>query len=340
VLSAIRSTTWASITTMLVVTLALAGASRESSHAPSAHTGILIFTGPCPDGDNWCRAWLNLSTGESGVLGYHTGEPFYVDDRREAWFTWSGEDRNGRHEANGILQIRRRGDRITTRFVRDVALSVAPDGIRVVMPDDPQSWHTQLSFGRITDEGLVRETGLGLERLEAHVFGWFDHETILVWDDNQDLLRVTPGAAPVRLRHVGMVSEGDASHDLRFFAWIGDLARDTHVALHIASLEDASPERIIPLGVGPDGKCEFAPGDQTIVCMVGDAYGGDVRVLAVDVATGAVTTLSELALTSIAISPNGTHVALCDDEMTIVSIADPTQRIGLGRVGTGVAWLR
>src|SRR4051812_30696502 len=108
---------------------------------------------------------------------------------------------------------------------------------------------------------------------------------------------------------------------MRWFAWATDPREDHQQVLYIASLRNLhAPPRQIALPAGSDSKCEFAPGDRTIACMVGDAYSGDVQTVLVDVQSGKVTQLGEHLGPSIAFSPDGRWLAIWGERVTLVPV--------------------
>jgi hypothetical protein len=323
---------------LLLIVAWLALCHRRSD--PDKPRGLVIFNAPVPDSVHWRWHWLDLASGASGELGYEAlGEVSYVDDRTSLWMQWSGEQRN---LLDGVLHVTHRGRDIDTRFVGGVSvLGVSPDGAHAAMvPHHPIGSDDVLQLARVTSSALVPEASLRVPVANMIVFGWFDATTPLV-GDGMGLWRAAPGKRPVKLLTCEGSWYGGAAHDMRWFAWSYDTAEDEHQVLQIASLSDprARPRRIA-LGDGADAKCEFAPGDRTIGCMVGDAYVGAVRVLMIDVASGKITSLGDDLGTALTFSPDGKYVMLFDDELTIVRVDGKGPRIRLGRKGAPAAWLR
>jgi hypothetical protein len=242
-----------------------------------------------------------------------------------------------------VLRVGRRDDGIVTHYIRDVAVtSIAPDGEHATLvPHYPGNREDMLQLGRLTSAGFEPGPSLGIPFMESIVFGWYDSKTLLVAGRGDKLLRVTPGKPPVEIGELAESYTGTASHDMKWFAWTRDPDEDENQELHIVSLRDVGGrERVIPLGRGFQSKCEFAPGDRTIACMVGDSYVGEVRVYAVDVATNKVTLLSKSAGPTLAFSPDGARVMLFEHEMTLVSVDGTEPRLTLGKQGAPVAWIR
>jgi hypothetical protein len=303
-------------------------------------SGLLVYV-HVADGGKITWRWIDVATRATGELGYAgSAQVSYVDDRHGVWMSYTHE--LGNRLPNGVLYVERQGPGIATRFVADVAVAgVSPDGSRAAMIHHyPGNGDDVLGLARVVPRSFLPGESLHVPFMETNVFGWFDEHTPLM-GHHGDLLRATPGKQPVVLRHCEGSWYGDASHDMRWFAWATDPLEDEQQILYIASLRNLrSPPRQIPLPAGMDSKCEFAPGDRTIACMVGDAYSGDVKTMLVDVQSGKVTQLGDHLGPSVAFSPDGRWLAIWGEHMTLVSADGKGPRIQLVDSAGPVAWLR
>jgi hypothetical protein len=323
---------------LVVLALVAVATWRTCGGSSKKTTGILIFSEPSPDSVHWRDAWLDLASGETGLVTHNFGSTVsYVSKRTELWIGWSGQRR---HDHSGVLHIARAGRGIAERLVPNTTVvSVSPSGkVAVMYGKTPGPWEMHLVLGRVTANGFEQKETFGIERIGTHVYGWFDDRTILASEDER-LLRVTVGMRPVVVGRADDYGEGSASHAMKLFAWSTDIDENQQQELHIVSLTDPSAaERVIPLGRGEGGKCEFAPGDRTIACMIGEPYTGDLRQYVVDVASGTVRNLTAFG-TGLTFSPDGTSLALFGAEITIVPLDGSAPR-KLGRPGAPMAWIR
>jgi hypothetical protein len=310
------------------------------SAQPAAPSGLLVYVQAAGAGKSTWR-WIDVATRATGELGYEGSSRLsYVDDRRGVWMSYANH--LGDRFPNGALHVERQGRGIATRFVADVAVAgVSPGGHRAAMIHHyPGNQEDTLDLARAEPRGFVPGESLHVPFMESTVFGWFDESTPLI-GHHGDLLRATAGQQPVVLRYCDGSSYGDASHDMRWFAWATDPRDDEEQVLHIASLRDLrAPPREIALTAGQDSLCLFAPDDRTIACMVGDAYHGDVKTMLVDVQSGNVTQLGEHLPPTIAFSPDGRWLAIWDEHTTLVPVDGNWPPISLVDGGYPVAWLR
>jgi hypothetical protein len=328
---------------VLALTLiAVAWSWCRSSHSTeaAAPSGVLVYVHPKERGKSSCR-WIDVATRATGELDYDcSGHLSYVDERRGVWMSYTNVI--GDRFPNGVLHVGRKGRGIETRFVADVAVQgVSPAGTHAAMIHHyPGNMEDVLDLAQVVPGGFVPGESLHVPFMYSNVFGWFDERTPLMARDG-DLVRATPGKQPIVVRQCEGCGEGDASHDMRWFASSTDPHDDEQQVLFIASLQDVrAPPRQIALAKGPDSRCEFAPDDRTIACMVGDGYHRDVKTMLVDVQSGKVTQLGEHLGPSFEFSPDGQWLAIWDEHMTLVPVNGKGRPISLVDGGGPIAWLR
>jgi len=312
---------------------------------PTQPTGLLLYQ------DDDALRWYDVETQQGGDVSPPLGYPDWsrnTDGDRAAWV-------HGYDAADQamVAVVHRDGELVAARSLGQDVLGVSPDGSQAIVPC-PDEFHWCLA--PVDDDGLGAGAPLVTGSDYPELAGWLDDGRVVIVDlDSEAPIHVLDPATGVSVDggQVDATETPIVSQDGQTLAWLTSDDEDFATAatrLSWRRLDDlAGDPRVVDVGAGYTGECTFASGGRTIVCLL-MVYDEDrSRVVSVDLATEAVTLISEHAVSVWpAVSPDGAFLAFAEDldgsaRLVIAPVAGgkPDRVFGDGTERQfAVSWLR